>query len=451
MNDRCRDISANTLKKIRQQISSLPKAPGVYLFKDNKARVLYIGKAKDLRARVLSYFQPATDLLSSRGPMIAEMITKVTDIDFIECETEVEALLQESRLIKDIQPPYNERQTDDKTFPYLEITIKDEFPAVYITRKPDKYSKLFGPFVSVVSLRAAVQELQKIFRFRTCKLNIKETDEKRKFFRPCLLYAIKQCSAPCGGKITRQEYKDDINQLIKFLSGKRSSILRTMNRQLQQAADELRYEEAAKLRDRIKAIESLSLAGKPDVHVQPEIFFQDPRIALETLAKLLNLENPPRIIEGFDIANLQGSQACGSMVQFIDGLPFKSGYRRFKIKSAPTNDDYAMIKEVIARRYRHVAEGEELIPDLILIDGGQGQLRAAMAAFENLHFKPPKIIALAKKNEEIFIDIERGNPIRLQRNNPALKLLQQIRDEAHRFVQHYHHILRRKKVMEENK
>ncbi len=439
----------NPVSKLHRQISSLPRTPGVYLFKDGKSRVLYIGKAKDLRSRVSSYFQPSADLLSSRGPMISEMITKVTDIDFVECENEVEALLQESRLIKDIQPPYNERQTDDKTFPYLEITTHQEFPAVYITRNPHKRSKLFGPFVSVSSLRAAVCELQKIFRFRTCKLDIKENDEKRKFFRPCLLYAIKQCSGPCGDKISREEYLNDIKQLIKFLSSKRSSVLRTMKKQMQRAADNLNYEEAAKLRDRIKAIESLSLAGRPDVHIQPEIFFNDPRIALEKLEKLLNLENPPRIIEGFDIANLQGSQACGAMTQFIDGLPFKAGYRRFKIKSAPTNNDYAMLEEVIIRRYRHAAEGEELLPDLILIDGGPGQLHAAMKAFDNLQFEPPKIISLAKKNEEIFTATDYENPIRLPRNNPALKLLQQIRDEAHRFAQHYHHILRRKKVIEE--
>ena len=435
----------NLIRKIKK----LPKVPGVYLFKDSRARVLYVGKAKNLRSRVSSYFQESSDLLSSRGPRIADMVTKVLDIDFLECPNEVEALLRESRLIKDIQPPYNERQTDDKTFPYIEITTRDEFPGVYVTRNPDPKSKLFGPFVSPSSLKPAMRELQKIFRFRSCSLNIRNDDGKRRFFRPCLLYAINQCSGPCGGKISREEYQIDIRQLIKFLSGKRSSVIRETNREMERASQELKYERAAKLRDRIKAIDSLSLAGNPGIHLQPEVFFQDPSAGLERLANLMNLDGEPRIIEGIDIANLQGGEACGSLVQFIDGMPFKSGYKRYKIKSAQTNDDYAMIREVVSRRYKHASEGEELLPDLILIDGGPGQLNAAYEAFDFLHFTPPVIVSLAKKEEKIY-SRQNDTPVKLPRNDPGLKLLQQIRDEAHRFVQHYHHILRRKKVMGES-
>ena len=188
---------AARVERIRDRIAQFPKTPGVYLMKDAKGRVLYVGKAKDLRSRVSSYFQDSADLLATRGPDIARMIAKVEDIDFLECETEVDALLQESRLIKDIQPPHNAQLRDDKTFPYLEVTTGDDFPGVYVTRKPRlKGSKLYGPFISAASLRDAVNALQKVFKFRTCELDIREDDEKRRFFRPCILHAIHRCTAP---------------------------------------------------------------------------------------------------------------------------------------------------------------------------------------------------------------------------------------------------------------
>jgi excinuclease ABC subunit C len=432
---------------LRKKIQELPKVPGVYLFKDSEGRVLYIGKSIDLRSRVSSYFQPSSDLLASRGPRIVEMIVKVQDIDYLECENEVEALLSENRLIKDIQPTYNERQTDDKSYPYLEITTQDEFPIVFITREPNPKSKLFGPFINPTGLRAAYQQLQRIFKFCSCNTTI--WIEKKKSFRPCLLHSIGLCSAPCAGKISKEDYRADIKRLIKFLTGKRSALIRLMKKDMEKASADMNFEEAAKLRDQIKALDSLSLAGKPDVHLQPEVFFQDPREGLEKLTSILNMADPPRIIEGFDIANLQGGEACGSMVQFIDGMSFKAGYKRFKIKyTSNRSDDYDMIREVVSRRYRHVANGEELLPDLILIDGGAGQLHAAYDAFKLLDISTPKIISLAKK-EELLYTGSPDDPIKLSRNNPALKLLQRIRDEAHRFAQHYHHILRRKKVFGE--
>ncbi|MFQ6048392.1 MAG: UvrB/UvrC motif-containing protein [Phycisphaerae bacterium] len=287
------------IQALREKVRRFPKGPGVYLMKDRRGRVLYVGKAKDLRARVSSYFQDSADLLRARGPEIAHMIGQVVEVDFLECETEVDALLQENRLIKDIQPPFNERLRDDKTFPYLEITTGDDFPGVYVTRKPrPKGSKLYGPFVSAAGLRDAVNALQKVFRFRTCELEIAADDERRRFFRPCLLYSIHQCSAPCADKISRQEYRKDIDRLRKFLASKRSVVLRQMRREMAEAASQLRFEEAAGLRDRIKAIEALSLSGAVDEHVQPEVFHVDPRKGLEKLARLLGTEQAPRIIEG---------------------------------------------------------------------------------------------------------------------------------------------------------
>ncbi len=435
---------------LREMISHFPKSPGVYLMKDSKGRVLYVGKAKDLRSRVSSYFQESADLLGSRGPEIAKMATLVVDIDFLLCDTEVDALLQENRLIKDIQPQYNEMLKDDKTYPYLEITTGDDFPGVFVTRSPrSKGTKLFGPFTSATDLRDAVNALQKVFKFRTCELDIREDDDKRRFFRPCLLYAIKQCTAPCADRISREEYRRDIDRFKRFLGSKQSVLIREMQKEMEAASAALNFEEAARLRDRIKAIQKLRLSGDAQTDIQPEVFYIDPAEGMNKLGKILEMEHAPRIIEGIDIANLQGEETVGSLVCFIDGRPFKSGYRRFQIKSVDGIDDYASIREVVRRRYKRAAEGEELYPDVILIDGGLGQLHAALAACEEAFVKPPMVISLAKREEEIYIQAKKL-PIKLSRNDPALRILQQVRDEAHRFAQHYHHILRTKRQFDED-
>lgn len=418
--------------------------------KDAEDRVLYVGKAKDLRSRVSSYFQPSADLLNTRGPEIARMIPRVVDVEFLECETEVDALLRESRLVKDIQPPFNVVLKDDKTFPYLEITLKDDFPGVYITRTPNlSGSKLYGPFTSVRDVHEALNALQKAFKFRSCEMEIRAEDDSRRFFRPCLLHAIQQCTAPCAAMISKEEYAKDIRQLRRFLASKRSVVLKRLERDMEQAAKELRFEEAAKLRDQIKALETLSLRGEVDVHVQPEVFFVDPGDGLDKLAELLGLESRPRSLECLDIAHVQGEATVGSIVCFIDGRPFKPGYRRYRIQSVEGVDDYASIREVIGRRYRHASHGEELYPDVILVDGGLGQLHAALEAFADMDIRPPMVISLAKREEEIYVQ-QRSAPMRLPRNDAALRLLQHIRDESHRFAQHYHHLLRSKKAFDED-
>ncbi len=436
------------LETIRKHVAAFPKTPGVYLMKDGEGRVLYVGKAKDLRSRVMSYFQPSADLLNTRGPDICRMVEKVVDIEFLECESEVDALLKEARLIKDIQPPHNAMLKDGKTFPYIEITMGDDFPGVYVTRTPrPKGSKLYGPFLASSAIRDAMNALQKVFKFRTCELEIQEGDDSRKFFRPCLLHAINQCTAPCAALIDKGEYRKDIERLKKFLASKRTVLIRQMNKEMEEASEGRRYEEAGKIRDRLKAIQSLELSGDVTEDVQPEVFFIDPRAGLEKLAELLGLESPPRCMECMDIAHLQGEATVGSLICFIDGRPFKSGYRRFRIGTVEGVDDYAAIREVISRRYRYAAEGEELYPDVILIDGGLGQLHAGMEAFGEMNVRPPMVISLAKREEEIYIQA-RSAPIRLQRNNEALRLLQQMRDEAHRFAQAYHHKLRGKQTFD---
>ncbi|HEV58819.1 MAG TPA: excinuclease ABC subunit UvrC, partial [Phycisphaerales bacterium] len=304
-------------------------------------------------------------------------------------------------------------------------------------------SRLFGPFTAPRDLRAVLVVLQKIFRFRTCRLDIRPDDPKRRFFRPCLLYSIHQCTAPCGDRIDRAAYRRLIDDLVRFLQSKRSTVLRRLRKQMAEAAAALDYETAAVLRDRIRLIERLDQRGLVDEHVQPEVFAGDPTAALQRLQKLLDAAEPIRVIEGFDIAHVAGAETVGSLVQFIDGRPFKNGYRRFKIRTVTGVDDYACLHEVLTRRYTRAVEGRELWPDLVLIDGGLGQLHAAQAAFDQVGMAPPHLASIAKREEWIYLP-GRKDPLKLPATDPARKLLQYVRDEAHRFAQHYHHLLRSK-------
>jgi excinuclease ABC subunit C len=434
-------------EQLQEKVRGFPVGCGLYFFKGPGDKVLYIGKAKNLRARVASYFQSTADLLMSRGPKIVDMISKVCDVDYLETDGEVDAILKEARLIKDIRPPYNTDLVDDKSFPYLEITTGEDVPGVYITRNPQSdRSKLFGPFTDVKDLRQVLGVLQKIFKFRTCRLEIREDDAKRRFFRPCLFYSIKQCAAPCAAKSKKGEYRKIIRDLIRFLGSKRTTVLRRLKKQMAAAAAALAYEEAATFRDRIRLIESLDRRGTLAEHVQPEVFAADPADALLELQGLLQTKEPVRIIEGIDVANIGGAEAVGSLVKFIDGRPFKSGYRRFRIKTVRAADDYAMIAEVVKRRYKYALAGEELWPDLVLIDGGLGHLHAAEQTLKWMGAPAVRVAAIAKKQEEIFLP-GHTKPLHLPARSPARRLLQYVRDEAHRFAQHYHHILRRKKML----
>lgn len=435
------------LEKLAEKARQLPKSPGVYLMKDDKGRVIYVGKALSLRDRVGSYFLPSTKLEQRK----AGLLDQVVDFDILQTESEVEALLAENRLIKDIQPRFNARLMDDKTFPYLMVTTDEQFPGVYLTRQPRSDGvRLFGPFTSVNQLKEAVQHLQRAFKFRTCHLEIREDDPNRRFFRPCLLYAINQCTAPCGAKVSRDSYAQDIGRLIKFLEGGGKTVIRELEKEMKEASESLQFERAAKLRDEIKALQALSHRASKGTEQfwQPEAFVTNPQESIAKLQEVLGVPEPPRIIEGIDIAHLQGGEMVGSKVCFIDGVPFKDGYRRYKIKHGQGNNDYLSIQEVVSRRYREAGQSNELYPDVILIDGGLGQLHAALEVFTTMDVKPPMVISLAKKEELIYVQA-RSQPIRLERNHLGLKLLQYVRDEAHRFAQHYHHILRRKSQLEE--
>jgi excinuclease ABC subunit C len=293
--------------------------------------------------------------------------------------------------------------------------------------------------------------VQRAFKFRTCHLEISEHDDKRRFFRPCLLYPIKQCTAPCAAKVSKEAYREDIQRLIRFLDGDKKSVIAALERDMIEASKDMKFERAAKLRDEIKALHALGARAKKGEQEfwQPESFASNPREGLAALQEALQLPEPPRILEAIDIAHLQGGEMVGSKVCFIDGSPFKDGYRRYKIAHGQGNNDYLSIQEVVSRRYREAGNNQELYPDVILIDGGLGQLHAALDVFKSMDVKPPMVISLAKKEELVYVQA-RGEPLKLPRNNLGLKLLQYIRDEAHRFAQHYHHILRRKAQLEED-
>ncbi len=427
-----------------EKVRTFPTTPGVYLMKDADGKVIYVGKAKSLRSRASTYFL-TTAVDDTR---IRDMIKHIADIDFIETDTEVDALLKEARLIKDIQPRYNKDLKDDKTFPYLQIRIREEFPRVEFTRKPRRRGvKLYGPFTSARSLRQAIQVLQRIFKFRTCSLDIKSDDARWRWFRPCLLHSIRQCTAPCNLRVTREEYRKQIRSLRLILEGKRHRLIREMEKEMQEAAGQLQFEKAGRIRDEVQSLQKLDLRGDVSGDSQPEVFHIDPRKGLIGLRKVLGLSQTPRVIEGVDIAHLQGDDTVASLVSFLDGLPFKPGYRKFKIRTVEGIDDFASMREVIFRRFRRLAKDGDSLPDIMLIDGGKGQLNAARDALRALNIEPPCLISLAKQQEEIFRPGE-AESLKLSRHSAALRLLQYVRDEAHRFAQHYHHQLRKKKIEE---
>ncbi|HLX63822.1 MAG TPA: excinuclease ABC subunit UvrC [Planctomycetota bacterium] len=429
---------------LHSDFNALPDAPGVYIYKDDTDREIYVGKAVSLKKRVRQYF----DDNRPSDRKTADLVARIRHIDFIECDSEVEAFLLENRLIKDLQPIFNMRSKSDINFPVVEIT-GEQFPRVIVTRdKTNKASKYYGPFVSATWLRVALQILQRVFKYRTCSLDIKEGDPKNNFYRPCLEYHIGRCKAPCANLQSAADYHSDIRRLTQFLQGKSKEVERELERDMKLAAKERRFEDAASLRDTLKALQSLRNKGSLTDGLEPGVLHIDPKEGVAQLQEILKIEHTPRRIEGIDIAHLQGQETVGSLVSFVDGLPSREQYRRFKIKTHTGNDDFASIREVVSRRYSRLVDEGSALPDLVLIDGGLGQLHAAQEALTARGIRVPYLASLAKKDEIIFT-LDHPEGIRLPRRSPALRMLQYVRDEAHRFCRHYHHILRRKRVIGE--
>jgi excinuclease ABC subunit C len=434
-------------EELKQRVGALPETPGVYLFKDDKGRVVYIGKAKSLRDRVSTYF---TASYATVDPRIGAMIGHIADVETIGADSEIEAIMLEAKLIKDIRPKYNVKERDDKSFGCLLITSHDDFPKVWFVRETDDLpGEKFGPFPNATDLRRAIRTLQKIFKFATCTITMKEEDEKRRFFRPCLLYSIGRCTAPCGAQVSKEEYAADIESLRRFLRGEKKQLVDDLTSRMRAAAEELEFERAAELRDQIQALESLHLkfAIEPmedDFGIGPI----DPVEALKDLQKLLELPAMPKSLEACDIATIQGAESVGSIVTFLDGVPFKDGYRRFRIKGVRGVNDFDMMREVVRRRFARLKGAEEWYPDIFLVDGGKGQLSVAADEIRKAGAKMPVLLGLAKKEETVF-HVDRKDAVPMPKESLGLRLLMHARDEAHRFAQRYHHVLRRKKTFDE--
>ena len=433
-------------KELIEKAKNLPPQPGVYIMKDISGTEIYVGKAKNLPKRVISYFQK-----NDHTPKTVALVENIIDFDYIVTETELEALLLESRLIKDLQPKYNIMLKHNELYPYIEITVDEDFPQVIVTRKKNHpKSRYFGPFVASGDLKACISQLQLVFQFRACKRKIKADDKKAFRQRGCLNYHIGRCSGVCRGEVSKVEYRKRISGLIRFLSGQKKDLIEDLRKDMSKAAAEYHYEEAGALRDLITALENLNQYPELDDSLAPMAPVIEVEKGLIRLKEALKLDFTPKTIEGIDIANLQGGETVGSLVKFVDGQPFKDGYRRFKIKTVEGQNDFECINEVVSRRYGRIAREGGEFPDIIMIDGGKGQLHSASEALRNIGAKPKVLISIAKKEELIYKE-GHTDPIRMTRRNEGLRLLMHVRDESHRFAQHYHHILRRKAIFGESK
>ena len=416
---------------ILRKIKTLPLDSGVYLMKDAAGHVIYIGKAVSLRKRVQSYFRPSRGVLSKTDALVAE----IRGIDHVETSSEAEALLLEAGLIKKYQPKYNVELKDDKSYPYIEIT-GETFPRISLIRriafergqKQDaKGAVYYGPYVSAGLIREALTIIRRIFHFRACDPFPNEA---------CLDYHIGLCDAPCIGNIAKKDYARNIRNARLILEGEKDILYKNLKKEMEDMSRKHEFEQAAKLRDQIRAIGAL-YSGTRDIN-----YFKE----AEQLRRALNLPRLPERVETFDISNIMGNQAVGSMVSFFNGKPDKSNYRRFRIREVAGIDDFQMLAEVIRRRYSRLKREGLIFPDLIIVDGGKGQLSAAVAALASLEIQIP-IMAIAKREEEVFLPGKRDST-RLPSDSLALQLVQRMRDEAHRFAISYHRQLRGKKLFE---
>jgi len=559
---------AGRVPKLEQKLKALPAKPGVYLFRDARGEVLYIGKAKSLRPRVRSYFQAGSDTRTA----IAQLPERVADLEVIVTDTEVEALHLEQNLVKRHRPPFNVRLRDDKSFPYIAVTVEDEYPRVMFTRERHRRGVVyFGPYANAKKVRETLDVLNRVFPYRPCE----GPQPGRHSGIPCLDYHIERCLAPCVGYVSQEDYRRVIDGVIEFLSGETRPILRELETKMKAAADEERFEEAARYRNRLFSVRHLAerqaadkravgtidvigIAAEDDraaVQVFPlrdgklidrysfhlenaegqdlptmleafileyygsapsvppqvvvprgigdtsalaeflserrgsrvevraaergekrrlqELATQNARVALasdaavaeqtrlrrvealEELREALNLEALPLRIECYDISNIQESSAVGSMVVFQDAVAKKAHYRKFGIKDGDGQDDFAALAEVVSRRFarmRDVADEEydesfSATPNLVVVDGGKGQLSAVLAAMHTFDLPRVAVISLAKREEEVFVP-DRPEPILLDRHSAGLQLLQRIRDEAHRFALGFHRQRRDAKAKE---
>lgn len=547
--------------ELKAKLKELPDSPGIYQFKNEKGKIIYIGKALNLKNRVRSYFYSSVD-----SPKTLALISKIEDIELIVTDTEIEALVLENNLIKEFKPRYNVNLKDDKSFPYIKVT-NEPFPRIFATRRIIKDgSKYFGPYTEVRNMKSSLRMINQIFKIRSCKLNITSESIEKKKFKVCLDYHIGKCDGPCEGLILSKDYSEMVSEVIKLLRGKTDDLIQELNLKMQTLVENLEFEKAAEIRDKLEQLKAISakqkvvsedfedrdviatvyegkdsacsifnirngkLVGKKQLHLSVEMneeieeintsaikFYYNElvevpnEILLETtpkdekpliewlnqkaghkvkfiipqrgnlkslvnmckqnalyqlreiqlqkmkhegqipyavaaLQRDLRLKVLPKKIECFDISNLQGTDTVASMVVFEEGKPKKSLYRKFIINSVDGPDDFQSMREVIYRRYSRIKEENASLPDLIMVDGGKGQLSSAIEVLDELGYSKYNIIGLAKRLEEVFFP---GNsePESIPKTSSGLKLLQHIRDEAHRFAITFHRNRRSKRTI----
>jgi excinuclease ABC subunit C len=443
---------------IRSKVSQLPHKPGVYLMKDRFGRVIYVGKARDLRRRVSQYFQPSRRL--GWDLKFNALVEAIEDFDIHLVRTEPESLLLEGKLIKEFRPRYNISFRDDKQFLLVKVNLNDPIPRFTLTRvEQDDGARYFGPFVSGGAVRRTLALVRHKFNLRGCRpLTPAAADYKH-----CLYAHLKVCTAPCIGNVTQEQYAMQVNAACDFLSGQCAEMQQQLQADMQKAAAALDFEKAAQLRDLLADIRRTTEKTRKFVRVPYSLPLAiDPDRDFVELGEVLGLEAPPERIEGFDISNISGTFAVASLVAFRAGRPDRANYRRFRIKSVTGQDDFACMAEAVRRRYaRLLAEQKEAeatppagrrreppgLPGLVVVDGGKGQLSAACAELAKLGLQEMPIIGLAKEHEWIFRPGQ-SEPLRLSHDSGALKLLQRVRDESHRFANTYSAQLRMRLISE---
>lgn len=406
----------------KEKIEKLPDLPGVYIFKNSSGEMIYIGKAKSISKRVRDHLTLRTKSLKEES-----IVSEIADIEYIVTGSESEALLLESYLIKEKQPRYNINYRDDKTYPWVKISLSQDFPRIYITRRKKEDGSLYlGPYPEVGTVRNALKLLREIFPYASCR-NFPKS--------PCLYYHLNLCPAPCVGAINRMEYRKNVLGIIKALLGDIQGLIQSLTEEMDKYVKNADFENAAVIRDKIKVLGTVSSLFVKDMSLN----------VLENIKEKLKLPHLPRIIDAVDISNISGTSAVGSVIRFKDLKPAKDFYRRFKLKKQNYINDYNMMAEVVLRRFTDIIENKEELPALLLVDGGKGHLNVVDKVLkERLSLDIP-IVAYAKGRDVIYSKY-RKSEIRFSESSSEKYFLERIRNEAHRFAIGYHKILRRKKV-----
>lgn len=455
--------------ELSQKLRNVPHRPGVYIMRDRLARIIYVGKAKDLRRRLAHYFTPSR--LTRADVKTRALIDSIYDFEYHLVKSDAEAVLYEGKLIKEWRPKYNISFRDDKRFLLVRVHLEEAFPRFQLTRfRKEDGARYFGPFPNASALRSTLRALIKKFGIRSCS----PTKPTEKDFKHCLDHIIQNCSAPCIARVTREEYLQRVGAACEFLEGKSHAAIESIEAEMKKAAEQLDFEKAASLRNFLTNYQETTKPTRRFTRTSlPNSI--DPEADLKELQHLLCLPHEPRVMECFDISNISDTHIVASMVQFKNGIPERKNYRRYRITSTQGQDDFASMAEVVHRRYRRILKEASLftnereisqesipeffkrtyhaigkrspLPDLIIVDGGKGQLSSACQELQTLGLHDISIIGLAKEFEEIYRPGD-SSPLLLDKNVGALKLLQRIRDEAHRIANGYHEILLRRRVSE---